>query len=116
MINLTLKQALYLKSLLIDIYNRYNEFFFVFSLLDTEFSPESHLHNSFPDRVSFHSRPQDIMVQIQKLNDLVITLFSESSSCIVMLDVSIKNHITTSISHIHFIDQLLKHAIKLLIY
>ena len=60
-ISLTLKQALYLKSPFVDMYNKYNKFFPVFSLLDIEFSLGSYLHDSFPDQVSFHPRPQNII-------------------------------------------------------
>ena len=56
LINLTPKQVLHLKSPLINIYNRCNKFFPVFSLLDKEFSLRSYLCDSFLDQVSFYPR------------------------------------------------------------
>jgi len=107
LIKLTSKQALHLKSLLANIDNRCNEFFPAFSPLDKEISPENHLCDSFPDHVSFYPRPQDVKVQIHKLNNVVITSSSDPSSCIIISDASIKNYIATSILHIHSFNQLI---------
>ena len=71
--NLTSKQFLYFKSFFIDIDNRYNKFFPAFSLLDKEFSPVNCLCDSFPNHASFHPRPQNLKIQIHKLNNIIIT-------------------------------------------
>jgi len=84
--------------------------FSLLSLLDKEFLPGNYLCDSFPDCVSFYSRPQDVKVQIHKLNDVVITSSSDSSSCIILLDASIKNYVTTSISYIYLFNQLIVKA------
>jgi len=107
LIKLTSKQALHLKSPLANMDNRCNEFFSAFSPLDKEFSPGNHLCDSFPDRVSFYPRSQDVKVQIHKLNNVVITSSSDPSLCIIILDASIKNYIVTSILHIYSFNQLI---------
>jgi len=107
LIKLTSKQALCLKSPLIDIDNRCNEIFPAFSLLDKEFSSENHFCNSFPDYVSFYSRPQDVKVQIRNLNNVVNASSSNPSLCIIISDASIKNYITIFILHIHLFNQLI---------
>ena len=103
---LTSKQSLHLKSPLIDMNNRCNEFFPSFSLLDKKISPGNCLHDIFPNHVSFHWRFQDVKVQIWKLNNIVIASLSDPSLYIVVLDASIKNQVATSISHIHLFDWL----------
>jgi len=52
--SLTLKQVLYLRSPLININNRCNEFLPLFTLFDKEFSPGNHLCNNFSDCFSFN--------------------------------------------------------------
>ena len=107
LIKLTSKQALCLKSSLIDIDNRCNKFFLTFSLLYKKFSPGNHFCDSFLDHVSFHPRPQDVKVQICKLNNVVIALSLNPSLYIIISDVSIKNYIVTSILHIYLFNQLI---------
>jgi len=103
--NLISKQSLHLKSALINMDNRCNEFFPAFSLLDKEFSPGNHLHDSFPNHVSFHLRLQDVKVQICKLDNIFIISSSDPSLYIVISDTSIKNCVATFISHIHSFNQ-----------
>ena len=107
LIKLTSKQVLCLKSPFVDIDNRCNEFFPVFSLLDKEFSSGNHLCDSFPDHISFYPRPQDIKIQIHKLNNIVIVSSLDHLLYIVVSDTSIKNYIAISISHIHLFNQLI---------
>jgi len=52
---LTPKQILYLKSSLVNMDNRCNEFLPAFTSLDKEFSLGNHLHDNFPDCFSFYS-------------------------------------------------------------
>ena len=86
--------------------NRCNKFFSAFSLLDKEFSPGNHFCDSFPNHISFYPRPQDVKIQIHKLDNIVIAYSSDPSLCIVVSDASIKNCVATSILYIHSFDQL----------
>ena len=72
--SLTPKQVLCLRSSLIDIDNRYNEFLLSFTLLDKEFSPGNCLYDNFPDCFSFYPQLHNISGQLCKLNNITITL------------------------------------------
>jgi len=54
---LTSKQVFCLKSPLVDIDNRCDEFLSAFTLLDKEISPGNCLHNNFSDHFSFYPHP-----------------------------------------------------------
>ena len=98
---LTLKQVLCLKSPLVDMDNRCNEFVPAFTLLDKKISPGNYLCNNFPDHFFFYSYLHNTKDQLCKLDDIIISTSSDPSACIIISDMSIKNHIATSISHVH---------------
>ena len=98
---LTPKQRLHLKSPLIDVDNKCNEFFPLFSFFNEEFKPENCLIDLFSDCFSFHSHSPNIKKHIEKLDNIVFRASSNFSSTIVISDASIKNHISMSILHIH---------------
>ena len=95
------KQRLCLKSPLIDVDDKQNEFFPSFSFFNEEFKPGSRLKDLFPDYFSFHSHSSDIKKHIEKLDEIVLQASSNPSLTIIMSDSGIKNYVTTSISHIY---------------
>ena len=99
---LTAKQRIWLKSLLMDVNNKYNEFFPFFSFFNKEFEPGNRLINLFPDHFSFHFRSPNSRKYIEKLDEIAFRVSSNPSSTIVVSDASIKNYVATSILHIHF--------------
>jgi len=99
--HLTAKQRLRLKSPLIDVDDKRNEFFLSFSFFNKEFKPGDRLIDLFSDRFSFHFRSSNTKKHIEKLDEIALRASSNPSSTIIMSDASIKNHVATSISHIH---------------
>ena len=76
--------------------------FSLYSLFfNNEFKPESWLTDLFPDHFSFHSCLSCIKKHIKKLDEIVLRALSNPISTIVVSNANIKNHIATSISHIH---------------
>ena len=96
--HLMAKQRLHLKSPLINVDDKQNEFFPSFSFFNEEFKPGSWLTDLFPDRFSFHSHLSCVKKHIEKL---ALRASSNLISTIIVSDASIKNHIATLISHIY---------------
>jgi len=80
--NLTLKQRLHLKSILIDVDNSCNELFPSFSVFNKEFSLGNHLIDSFSDQFSFYPHSSNIKKHIKNLDDIAFRASSNSSSSI----------------------------------
>jgi len=99
--HLTAKQRLWLKSPLIDVDDKHNEFFLSFSFFNKEFKPENRLIDLFSDHFSFHFCSSNTKKHIKKLDEIALRALSNTSLIIVMSDASIKNHIATLISHIY---------------
>jgi len=95
------KQRIQLKSPLIDVDNKCNEFFPFFSFFNKKFEPGNRLIDLFSDHFSFYLHSSNLKKHIEKLDEFAFRASSNSSSTIVVSDTSIKNHVTTSISHIH---------------
>ena len=100
--HLTVKQRLQLKSPLINVDDKYNQFFLFFSFFNKKFKSRNRLIDLFSDRFSFHFHSSNTKKHIEKLDEIVLRASSNSFSTIIMSDTSIKNHVTTLISHIHF--------------
>ena len=98
---LTAKQRIQLKSPLIDVNNKHNEFFPLFSFFNKEFEPGNRLIDLFSDHFSFHFHSPNLKKHIEKLDEITFRASSNPLSTIVVSDASIKNHVATSISHIH---------------
>ena len=81
--------------------NKYNKFFPSFSFFNKEFEPGNRLIDLFSDHFSFHFCSSNSKKHIEKLDEIVFRVSSNPSSTIVMSDVSIKNHVATSILYIH---------------
>jgi len=75
-------------------------------MFNDEFKPGNYLIDLFPNCFSFHSHSSNTNKHIEKLDDIVFRALSNSFSSIVVSDTSIKNHVATSISHIHSYDKL----------
>ena len=103
--NLILKQRLCLNSSIIDMDNRHNKLLSSFSFFDKEFDPGNWLIDSFSNQFSFHSHSSNIKHHIRNLNNIIFTVLSNLFSSIVISNVSIKNYVATSISHIHLHDK-----------
>ena len=99
------KQRLHLKSPLIDVNNKYNKFFPLFSFFNKEFKLGNCFIDIFSDHFSFYSCSPNAKKHIKKLDDIVLRALSNPSSTIIMSDTSIKNHVTTLISHIYFFNK-----------
>jgi len=99
--HLIAKQRSWLKSPIINVDDKYNEFFPFFYFFNKEFNPGNCIVNIFPDCFSFHPHSSNIKKHIENLEEIMLRVSSDLFSSIVMLDASIKNQVTTSILHIH---------------
>ena len=85
--------------------DKYNEFFLSFSFFNKEFKPGNKLIDLFSDCFSFHFCSSNTKKYIEKLDEIVFRVSSNPLSTIIVSDASIKNHIATLISHIHFFNK-----------
>ena len=85
--------------------NCFNKVFPFFDSLNPEFSPRCRIIDIFSSHFSFHlfSKHNDDNIRscIHQLDDLAIKSSSNPSHALVIIDASIKNNITTFISHVH---------------
>jgi len=103
--HLTAKQRSQLKSSIIDVDDKSNQCFPSFSFFNKKFKPGNCITDTFLDYFSFYPHSLDIKEHFKKLEEIILRASSDPFSTIVMLDVSIKNQVTTSISHIHSFDK-----------
>jgi len=103
--HLIAKQRMKLKSPLIDVDDKCNEFFPSFSFFNDEFIPGKHIVDNFSDHYSFHSHTLNIQkhmkMLLKNLEETTIRASSNPFSSIIVSDASIKNQVATSILHIH---------------
>ena len=100
--------------------NQFNEVFPLFDPLNHEFSPENRIIDIFASHFSFHTfskcNDKDLNKCIQQFDDLAIEASGIPSIALIVSDVSIKNNVATSISHIHIynkpITKMLHHAVN----
>ena len=85
--------------------NKKNKFLLSFNLFNHEFSLGNCLTYSYSDRFLFYLQEKNIKNHIKNLNNTTLKAFYDSFLSIVISDVSIKNYITTFISHIHMHDK-----------
>jgi len=95
------KQKIQLKLPLVDVDDKHNKFFPSFSFFNEEFKLGNCLVDIFPDCSSFHSCLFNIKKHIKNLDEITFRMSSDPFSIIIVLDASIKNQVTTSISHIY---------------
>ena len=77
-----------LKSPLIDVDNKYNEFFPSFSFFNKEFKPGNRLIDFFPDHFSFHFCSPNLKKHIEKLDEITFRMSPNPSLTIVVSDTS----------------------------
>jgi len=102
---LTRHQCDLIKGYVVDIDNRFNEVFPSFVLLHPEFSPSHRVIDTFSDYFSFNllSKQKDnsLKTYIHQLDNVAIKSSSIPLHALIIMDASIKNNITISISHMH---------------
>ena len=76
-------------------------FFPSFSLFNKEFESGNRLIDLFSDHFSFHFHSSNSKNHIKKLDKITFSALLSPFFIIVVSDVSIKNHVATSILHIH---------------
>ena len=88
-----------------DIDNRFNEVFSLFSPFNFEFSPENRLCDIFPNHFPFHSLnikcKSNVKSHLCKLKEITLQVSSDLYIVVVVADTSIKNNMATSIAHVH---------------
>ena len=94
-----------IKGSVVDMDNCFNEVFSSFDPLNLEFALGCRIIDNFSSHFSFNlfSKCYDdnLKLQICQLNNMTIKSLCNLSYVLIIMDVSIKNNITTSISHIH---------------
>ena len=99
--HLTAKQRSWLKSSIIDMDDKHNKFFPSFSFFNKEFNPGNCIVDIFSDCFFFHPCSLNVKKYIESLKKITLRASSDPFWSIVVSDVSIKNQVATSISHIH---------------
>jgi len=102
--------------------NRYNKVFPSFNPTNPEFSPSYRVIDIFPSCFSFHlsniCNNQNLKAHIHQLDNLAFESSSSLSNTLVITNASIKNNITTSISHIYVhnkpVTKTLHHAVNIM--
>ena len=87
--------------------NQSNKCFPSFTPLDSEFSPVCRVIDNFSEHISFNicRKGNNNKLCEQELNKMVLKNSSSPSVTIIVSDVSIKNNVTISITHIHIFDK-----------
>ena len=114
------KQQSSIKGPIVDMDNKFNKVFPSFSPFNHKFSPRNRLIDIFPNCFSFHlsnrSNNQDVKSRLRCLDNITIQALLDPHSAIVVSNSSIKNQVTTSISHIHSYDKpvikTIHHAVR----
>jgi len=81
--------------------DKHNKFFPSFSFFNKEFNPGNRIVDIFSDCFFFHPCSLNVEKYIESLKEITLRASSDPFSSIVVSDVSIKNQVATSISHIH---------------
>jgi len=102
---LSFKQRLKVKSSIVNTNSHFNEILSLFNLLYKELTSGFWLVDIFFNCFSFNVIEYKVndykAVYLQKLNDIFEDSLYNSKSVIVISNVSIKNNITISITHVH---------------
>jgi len=97
--NLTEKQRLKIKSSIMDTNNHLNE---VHPSFNKELSPGFRLVDNFPNCFSFHTvncKDTEVMNAHLCSLDKILDNSSNPNTILIISDASIKNNVTTSLSH-----------------
>ena len=100
-------QKISIKGHFMDSNNKLYGVFPSFSPLNLEFNPGSRIIDIFTDQLSFNlaNKERNVSLCSQQLDDMTIQASMSPHIVIVVSDASIKNNITTLISHIHIRNQ-----------
>jgi len=94
-----------IKGPVVNMDNHFNEVFSLFNPLNSEFSLEYRIIDTFPSCISFHSfskcNKDNFKSCVHKLDKLAIESLNNPSHTLIIMNASIKNNIAMSISHIH---------------
>jgi len=112
--SLTNYQKASIKGHLVDSNNKFYGIFPFFFLLHSELFLGFRIIDNFSDCFSFNlnNKEKNNKIRLLQLDNMVIELSLSLSTAIVVMDASIKNDITTSISHVH----LSNHSVTKTIY
>ena len=116
--SLTNQQYSLIKGYLVNMANRLNKCFPSFIPLHLEFSPELRVINNFSDHISFnvHDKGKDDKSCTHQLDNIVLEFSSSPSTTIIVSDMSIKNNVATSISHMHINNKPLTKTIHYVVH
>ena len=111
-----------IKDPVVDMDNCFNEVFPSFDPFNPEFAPRCRIIDTLSSYFSFHSfskhNEDNLKSCIQQLDYMAIKSLNNPSHALVITDASIKNNITTSISHVHIhnkpIIKTLHHAVNVM--
>jgi len=118
---LTPKQYLKIKEPVVNIDNQFNKVFPFFDLFNKKFALRSRLIDIFPSCFFFHSSNKQsnnsIKMHIHYLNNISLKSSIDFRYALVVSNTSIKNHVATSIAHIHVhnkpVIKTLHHAVNI---
>ena len=118
---LTPNQYSKIKEPIVDMNNRFNEVFLSFDPFNKEFSPGSWLIDIFSSQFSFHlptkQSNNNFKIHIHLLDNIALKSSSDSIYTLIVSNASIKNHVATSILHIHIhnkpVIKTLHHAVNI---
>jgi len=116
--SLTNEQRSLIKGHLVNMANRFNKCFPSFSPLHSEFSPGCRIIDNFSDCFSFnvYDKEKDDKYHTYQLDKIVLKSLLSPSIAIIASDASIKNNVTTSISHTHMYNRLITKTIHYVVH
>jgi len=109
-----------IKGLVVNMDNHFNKVFPSFDPLNPEFAPGCRVIDTFSYHFSFHlfskCNEDNFKFQIHQLDGLAIEFLKNPSHTLIIVDDSVKNNITTSISHVYIqnkpLTKTLHHAVN----
>ena len=103
--SLTKHQHSLIKEYIVNMNNRFNEVFPSFDPLNPEFCSGNRIIDNFSNCFSFHlfakSSDHSFKLHLQQLDALAIKSSASATNALVITDVSVRNNVTSSITHIH---------------
>jgi len=109
---LTFKQNLKIKSLIVDINHRLNQILPAFDNLNKELSPGFRLVDTFSNHFSFkHKDAKARTAHLNKLENVYRASKDDPNTLFIISDASLKNNVATSVTHIQRGQALITKAI-----
>jgi len=121
--NMTFKQQQKLEGSIVNMNNQLNRIFSTFDPLNIILHPGCRLINIFSSHISIHnancSFNKSKATHCKKLNEIILESSSDPRTVVIILDTSIKNNVTSSISHIHSfnnpLNKMLHYAVNVML-